>query len=54
MLMCHLLIGVVVGVEAALARRNLKLAAAAPYERNTDKVEEAVRSCPVQAISIEG
>jgi ABC-type branched-subunit amino acid transport system substrate-binding protein len=31
------------GVEAALTARNLKLAAAAPYERNTDKVEEAVR-----------
>jgi branched-chain amino acid transport system substrate-binding protein len=31
------------GVEAALARRNLKLAAAAPYERNTDKVADAVR-----------
>ncbi|MGZ5182508.1 MAG: ABC transporter substrate-binding protein [Ramlibacter sp.] len=32
------------GVEAALARRNLKLAVAAPYERNTDKVEQAVRT----------
>ena len=32
-----------VGVEAALAKRGLKLAAAAGYERNTDKVEEAVR-----------
>lgn len=31
------------GVEAALASRQLKLAVAAPYERNTDKVEEAVR-----------
>ena len=31
------------GVEAALAARQLKLAVAAPYERNTDKVEEAVR-----------
>lgn len=32
------------GVEAALARRNLKLAAAAPYPRNTDQVEGAVRT----------
>src|SRR4051794_14410599 len=32
------------GVEAALAKRKLKLAAAAPYERNTDKVEGAVRT----------
>lgn len=31
------------GVEAALARRGLKLAAAAGYERNTDQVDEAVR-----------
>jgi ABC-type branched-subunit amino acid transport system substrate-binding protein len=31
------------GVEKALARRNLRLAVAATYERNTDKVEEAVR-----------
>ena len=31
------------GVEAALASRKLKLAVVAPYERNTDKVEEAVR-----------
>ncbi|MDB5843903.1 MAG: transporter substrate-binding protein [Polaromonas sp.] len=31
------------GVENALAKRGLKLAAAAGYERNTDKVEEAVR-----------
>lgn len=31
------------GVEAALTARKLKLAVAAPYERNTDKVEEAVR-----------
>lgn len=30
------------GVEAALGRRGLKLSAAAGYERNTDKVEEAV------------
>lgn len=32
-----------VGVEAALAKRGLKLAAAAGYERNTDKIEEAVK-----------
>ncbi|MGE0497402.1 MAG: ABC transporter substrate-binding protein [Ramlibacter sp.] len=31
-----------IGVEAALAKRGLKLAAAAGYERNTDKVDEAV------------
>lgn len=31
------------GVENALAKRGLKLAAAAGYERNTDKVEEAVK-----------
>ncbi|MDP2371363.1 ABC transporter substrate-binding protein [Rhodoferax sp.] len=31
------------GVETALATRKLKLVVAAPYERNTDKVEEAVR-----------
>jgi len=31
------------GVEAALASRQLKLAVAAPYERNTDEVDEAVR-----------
>ncbi len=31
------------GVEAALARRNLKLAVAAPYERNTDTVGPAVK-----------
>ena len=30
------------GVENALAKRKLKLTAAAAYERNTDKVEEAV------------
>lgn len=30
------------GVEAALERRQLKLAAAAPYERNTDEVKDAV------------
>ncbi|MEP6790838.1 MAG: ABC transporter substrate-binding protein [Ramlibacter sp.] len=32
-----------VGVEAALAKRGLKLTSAAGYERNTDKVEEAVK-----------
>lgn len=31
------------GVEAALATRQLTLTLAAPYERNTDKVDEAVR-----------
>jgi branched-chain amino acid transport system substrate-binding protein len=31
------------GVENALAKRGLKMAAAAGYERNTDKVEEAVK-----------
>ena len=31
------------GVEAALARRDLKLAAAAPYGRNTDQVGAAVK-----------
>ncbi|MBC7702365.1 MAG: ABC transporter substrate-binding protein [Rhodoferax sp.] len=31
------------GVENALTKRQLKLAAAAGYERNTDKVEEAVK-----------
>ncbi|MCZ8252761.1 MAG: ABC transporter substrate-binding protein [Hylemonella sp.] len=31
------------GVERALARRQLKLSVAAPYERNTDKVENAVK-----------
>jgi branched-chain amino acid transport system substrate-binding protein len=31
------------GVEVALAARQLKLAVSAPYERNTDQVEEAVR-----------
>src|SRR5688572_103270 len=30
------------GVEAAMARRKLKVAAAAPYERNTDEVKSAV------------
>lgn len=33
-----------VGVEAALAKRGLKLVAAAGYERNTDKVEQAVKT----------
>jgi branched-chain amino acid transport system substrate-binding protein len=32
-----------VGVEAALAKRGLKLTVAAGYERNTDKVEDAVK-----------
>jgi hypothetical protein len=32
-----------VGVEAALAKRGLKLAVAAGYERNTDKVDDAVK-----------
>lgn len=32
------------GVESALAKRQLKLTVAAGYERNTDKVEEAVRA----------
>lgn len=32
-----------IGVEAALAKRGLKLAAAVGYERNTDKVEDAVK-----------
>ena len=31
------------GVKSALEKRNLKLAVAAGYERNTDKVEEAVK-----------
>lgn len=31
------------GVEAALRRRQLEVAAAAPYERNTDRVEAAVQ-----------
>jgi branched-chain amino acid transport system substrate-binding protein len=31
------------GVEKALAKRGLKLAVAASYERNTDKVDDAVR-----------
>lgn len=32
------------GVERALTRRGLTLTAAAPYERNTDKVDEAVKA----------
>lgn len=32
------------GVEEAAARRNLKLVAAAPYERNTDQVHNAVKT----------
>ena len=32
------------GVQTALAKRQLKLAAAAGYERNTDKVEDAVKA----------
>jgi branched-chain amino acid transport system substrate-binding protein len=32
------------GVVKALERRKLKLSVAAPYERNTDKVDDAVRS----------
>lgn len=31
------------GVQKALAKRKLTLSVAAPYERNTDKVDEAVR-----------
>ncbi len=31
------------GVQKALTKRNLKLSVAAPYERNTDQVEEAVK-----------
>ncbi|MBH2009183.1 MAG: ABC transporter substrate-binding protein [Xanthomonadaceae bacterium] len=41
------------GVENALAKRSLKLAAAASYERNTDQVEDAVkkiRASDAQAI----
>lgn len=41
------------GVEAALARRQLKLAAAAPYERNTDEVQaavDAIRKAEAQAV----
>ncbi|MFN3496523.1 MAG: ABC transporter substrate-binding protein, partial [Hydrogenophaga sp.] len=32
------------GVERALAKRGLTLTAAAPYERNTDQVDEAVKT----------
>ena len=32
------------GVEAALAKRNLKLVVSAGYERNTDKVDDAVKA----------
>ena len=32
------------GVEKALSKRGLTLSAAAPYERNTDKVDEAVKT----------
>ncbi|MCU0926371.1 MAG: ABC transporter substrate-binding protein [Hydrogenophaga sp.] len=32
------------GVEKALQKRGLKLSAAAPYERNTDQVDEAVKT----------
>lgn len=32
------------GVEAALAKRDLKLAVSAGYERNTDKVDDAVKA----------
>ena len=32
------------GVEAALAKRNLKLVVSSAYERNTDKVDDAVRA----------
>ena len=41
------------GVEAALAKRNLKLATSAGYERNTDKVEDAakaIRAADAQAV----
>lgn len=41
------------GVQKALSRRNLALSAAAPYERNTDKVEDAVhriKACDAQAV----
>lgn len=41
------------GVEAALAKRGLKLAASAGYERNTDKVDEAaqkIKASDAQAI----
>jgi branched-chain amino acid transport system substrate-binding protein len=42
-----------VGVEAAMAKRGLKLVVAAPYERNTDKVDgalQAIRAADPQAI----
>ncbi|MEK9952338.1 MAG: ABC transporter substrate-binding protein [Curvibacter sp.] len=32
------------GVEKALSKRRLRLSAAAPYERNTDQVEQAVKT----------
>lgn len=35
------------GVRAALSRRNLPLVVAAPYERNTDAVDDAVRAIRV-------
>ncbi|MFD2376611.1 ABC transporter substrate-binding protein [Ottowia pentelensis] len=41
------------GVEAALAKRNLKLVTSAGYERNTDKVEDAakaIRAADAQAV----
>jgi branched-chain amino acid transport system substrate-binding protein len=41
------------GVEAALARRNLKLVVSAGYERNTDKVDgavQAIRAADVHAV----
>ena len=38
------------GVEAALAKRNLKLVASAGYERNTDKVEDAVKTIAVAEV----
>lgn len=38
------------GVEAALAKRNLKLVVAAGYERNTDKVDDAVKA--IKAVDV--
>lgn len=38
------------GVRAALARRNLPLLVAAPYERNTDAVDDAVRA--IRAVDV--
>lgn len=38
------------GVEAALARRSLKLVTSAGYERNTDQVDEAVRT--IKAVDV--